>query len=332
MSKKQQPPFDPNYGLNPEEVPHDWEYGRGPTVQSRVTSLGRNNQEFLKKVRGESSSLRCVYSLLTLSLARSLSYLKMNSTSDGASSAGDRVMSLGREKMELVSGGVVDSDLKKKNLRQDSESESESESDDSDDSDSDDPADKSTDLNDADIKQGDDDNATLTTEQISEKKRLMEKEADSLKLLDNDWDTSGWTLPEIESATSTLISEIETGGSVKRRELSLKMVGRLLDRHKEAVNYINKVSESILNKALPMNLTNGIHPHALNLSHLLAFIGHRFADEFSVLGPISKICKILTYEMDLATRVLQWRYEHRVERARVVRTGANDGNEKHRVA
>ena len=87
------------------------------------------------------------------------------------------------------------------------------------------------------------------------------------------------------------------------------MVGRLLDRHKEAVNYINKVSESILNKALPFILTNGIHPHALNLSHLLAFIGPRFADEFSVLGPIAKICKIMTYEMDLAARVLQWRYK-----------------------
>ena len=67
------------------------------------------------------------------------------------------------------------------------------------------------------------------------------------------------------------------------------MVNRLLDRHTEAFNFVNKVSESILNKALPNILVGGIHPHALNLSHLLASIAPRFADGFSTLGPVSKV-------------------------------------------
>ena len=281
-----------------------------------MTIIGSSNKKFLSRMGSESNA--------------------------GRDEAGDRVRKMGSEKMALVSGDVVDEEVerlrrgklgsnedagkgnnnkKKKHHRHrhhhhqindGSDSSSSSDSDSSSSSSDSDGDDEEI------FKQTDEDDATLTPTQLEERKRSAEKEADSLKLLDNDWDTSGWTLPEIESATSTLISEIETTDSEKRRALSLKMIGRILDRHKEAVNYINKVSESILNKALPNILTGGIHPHALNLSHLLAFIGPRFADEFSVLGPIGRICKIMTYEMDLATRLLQWRYKCRRLRRELV--------------
>ena len=88
---------------------------------------------------------------------------------------------------------------------------------------------------------------------------------------------------------------------------SIRMLMRLLDRHQEAVSYVEKVAESILNKAFPAILVDGIKPEALNLSHLLAAIAPRFANIFSMLGPIARICKILNNEVDLAARVLQWR-------------------------
>ena len=74
------------------------------------------------------------------------------------------------------------------------------------------------------------------------------------------------------------------------------------------------MSESILNKAFPGILVDGIAQEALNLSHLLAAICPRFADTFSMLGPIKKVCKILTHEMALAASLLQWR--HKVRRLR----------------
>lgn len=52
-------------------------------------------------------------------------------------------------------------------------------------------------------------------------------------------------------------------------------------------------------------------PEALNLSHLLAALAPRFADSFSLLGPIARVCKILTNEMDLAAQLLQWRHKVR---------------------
>ncbi|GMH76323.1 hypothetical protein TL16_g07037 [Triparma laevis f. inornata] len=140
------------------------------------------------------------------------------------------------------------------------------------------------------------------------KNKKDEAEEDENSMLDNDWDTSEWTMQEIESACSTLITECEAPRSEKRQQLSIRMLLRLLDRHQEAVAYVEKVSESILNKAFPAILVYGISEEALNLSHLLAAIAPRFADVFSMLGPIGNICKILTQELDLAASILQWKY------------------------
>lgn len=62
--------------------------------------------------------------------------------------------------------------------------------------------------------------------------------SDTAAMLDLDWDTSTWSLNEIESACSTLLTECETAASAKRRGLSMKMLLRLMDRHKSAVRYV----------------------------------------------------------------------------------------------
>ncbi|GMH72912.1 hypothetical protein TrST_g2508 [Triparma strigata] len=268
---------DPNFGLPPEEVPHDWEFKEGADTFARVTKIGRSNQEFLQKLEGE--------------------------TVDGTGSdqSWKVVKEMGKESLELRSGTEVDDEIarqeKLKRMRaagilttdpdeDKEEGDSDEASDDSSDSDSDEePA-----------------------AETPQKNAKDEAEEDENSMLDNDWDTSEWSMQEIESACSTLITECESPSSEKRQQLSIRMLLRLLDRHQEAVAYVEKVSESLLNKAFPAILVDGISEEALNLSHLLAAIAPRFADGFSMLGPIGNICKILTQELDLAAHILQWRY------------------------
>ncbi len=278
-------PDDPNFGMPPEEVPHDWEFAQGQDTFARVSKVGRSNIDFLSRMEGDVADA-------------------------GDDAKWEVVRAIGEESLEIVPGSVVDDEAKRverlKRLKanggiaegfQEEEDDEKKGSDveDSDDSDSD---------SDSDYSAADLDKRTKEEEELE----------DENNMLDNDWDTSEWTMQEIESACSTLITECETKASKKRQELSIRMLIRLLDRHQEAVSYVNKVSESILNKAFPGILVDGIHPHALNLSHLLAAIAPRFADSFSMLGPIAKVCKILTYEMDLAARVLQWRHKLRKQR------------------
>ena len=44
------PNHDPNFGLPPEEVPHDWEYAQGSDTFKRVSKIGRSNMDFLEKL------------------------------------------------------------------------------------------------------------------------------------------------------------------------------------------------------------------------------------------------------------------------------------------
>jgi hypothetical protein len=96
-----------------------------------------------------------------------------------------------------------------------------------------------------------------------------EEEEDENNMLDNDWDTSEWSMQEIESACQTLVRECELKSSKKRQGLSIRMLTRLLDRHQEAVGYIEKISESLLNKAFPGILVDGIGEMRRCITHVI---------------------------------------------------------------
>ena len=75
---------DPNFGMNPEEVPSDWELGQGPSEQERISKIGKSNLQFLEKINVKST----------------------NNQWQG-------VKQLGKEAMELVSGDVVEEEERK---------------------------------------------------------------------------------------------------------------------------------------------------------------------------------------------------------------------------
>eukprot|EP00520_Triparma_pacifica_P017703 CAMPEP_0118632080 /NCGR_PEP_ID=MMETSP0785-20121206/248_1 /TAXON_ID=91992 /ORGANISM="Bolidomonas pacifica, Strain CCMP 1866" /LENGTH=1362 /DNA_ID=CAMNT_0006522815 /DNA_START=272 /DNA_END=4358 /DNA_ORIENTATION=- len=269
-----QPPHDPNFGLPPEEVPHDWEFNIGDDTFKRVVTVGRSNLDFLARMEGETAT------------------------------GGDDQN--GKTSLELRDGGEIDEEEARKERAKRLKAAGIKISDE--DILSDDDESKKEDSDDSD-----DDSSVYSASEAPNGPggAANEEEEDENNMLDNDWDTSEWTMQEIESACQTLVRECELKSSKKRQELSIRMLIRLLDRHQEAVAYIEKVSESLLNKAFPGILVDGIAPEALNLSHCLAALAPRFADSFSLLGPIARVCKILTNEMDLAAQLLQWRYKVR---------------------
>lgn len=188
---------DPNFGLPPEEVPHDWELKEGSSTFSRVSKIGRSNQEFLSKLGSN------------------------NADTDGWKV----VKEMGKESLELRAGSEVDDEIarqeKLKRMRAagiltTDPDDDKSEKDEDDDSSSDSDSDSDEEAADA-----------------PKKNKKDEAEEDENSMLDNDWDTSEWTMQEIESACSTLITECEAPRSEKRQQLSIRMLLRLLDRHQE---------------------------------------------------------------------------------------------------
>ena len=327
MSKP--PPFDPNFGLPPEEVPHDWEFNIGDDTFKRVSKVGKSNLDFLSRMEGETSAGGNDQKWKMISdIGASSLELRDGAEIDEEEARKERAKRLKAAGIKTADEHILSDDDKSKNEDED---------------DSDDDSSTSS--------------GSSTSSSPGAGSAENEEEEDENNMLDNDWDTSEWSMQEvricgkveknappsilppapailwpslhsslltqppprlaslvssqIESACQTLVRECELKSSKKRQELSIRMLTRLLDRHQEAVGYIEKISESLLNKAFPGILVDGIAPEALNLSHLLAALAPRFADSFSLLGPIARVCKILTNEMDLAAQLLQWRHKVR---------------------
>jgi hypothetical protein len=69
-------------------------------------------------------------------------------------------------------------------------------------------------------------------------------------VLDEDWDTSDWTPPEIEAACETLIAECEDQEDPKRTAQVKRMLIRLIKRHTEAVQFVETAMETLILKGL----------------------------------------------------------------------------------
>ena len=128
--------------------------------------------------------------------------------------------------------------------------------------------------------------------------------ADINAILDADYDTSTWSVHEIESACNTLLVECETTSVVRRRVLATRMLLRLMDRHHEAQKYVEVAFETVVNRGVP-TMAYGISDKTFHVAHLLAAVGSRLADKLSTLNIVPRVVKMLAREGDLAAKVLQ---------------------------
>jgi hypothetical protein len=98
--------------------------------------------------------------------------------------------------------------------------------------------------------------------------------ADINAILDADYDTSVWSVHEIESACNTLLAECESTLVIRRRALSTRMLLRLVDRHQEARKFVEVAFETIVNRGIP-SMSYGISNQTFCVAHLLAAVRPR---------------------------------------------------------
>jgi hypothetical protein len=155
------------------------------------------------------------------------------------------------------------------------------------------------------------------------------------KVLDEDWDTSSWTPPEIEAACETLINvssscshtgrrespltrlvlqECEDSDNLKRTVQAKRMLLRLLTRHKVAVEYVETSLETLVLKGMrTAGKKQDFDPTVtFRVADLLASVSECLADKMSRLMAVTKVIRCLVHEMDAGVRLCQhfWRMHH----------------------
>ncbi|KAH8083915.1 hypothetical protein JL720_8156 [Aureococcus anophagefferens] len=136
---------------------------------------------------------------------------------------------------------------------------------------------------------------------------LTAEEKQTNLMMDMDWDTTQWSLREIEAACSALVQEIKDcpldGPGQKRRDYSQQMLLRLCNRHVEALYYFERVLESMVNHSLP-GLSYGLDQHRANLARC-SRRWLRSAQRLLDIKTIRRVIDILLVEPNLAANIIQ---------------------------
>ena len=127
--------------------------------------------------------------------------------------------------------------------------------------------------------------------------------------MDLDWDTSTWTQEEIESGCETLITIFQKGDATEAYEdQALKMLDKLMQRHKSAVSFMRKNIETLLSKTISRRVNNGKSGGILPLLNILNICTSRFAKELSMSNSVGRLFEMLLLENRLAVTLIQHCY------------------------
>ncbi|KAE9024143.1 hypothetical protein PF005_g4495 [Phytophthora fragariae] len=128
-------------------------------------------------------------------------------------------------------------------------------------------------------------------------------------LMDQEWDTRAWNATKIQTAVDTLYEEIEHCEEDSRRDLATKMLLRLMEKHEDAVDYVETSLPSLTNKAFRTlsKLTN--NTKIFRMARLVAVLAEWFAHVLSSENAAIKSIGCLLRETELCARILQhhWR-------------------------
>lgn len=135
----------------------------------------------------------------------------------------------------------------------------------------------------------------------------LDAEDSEAQMMDMDWDTSDWSLRQIEKGCDVLICECRRAerspSGVRRRDFAQRMLARLIDRHLEARSYMERELENVVKHALP-NPVYGLDDEALNMAPLLASLT-TFAAPLVEMNTARRLVQLLLVEPNLAARLIQ---------------------------
>lgn len=144
-----------------------------------------------------------------------------------------------------------------------------------------------------------------------------EEEEDSVKtderianmIMDQEWDTRAWNAIKIQTAIETLYTEIEHSDDESRRKLATSMLVRLMQTHKDAVEYVETSLPSLTNKAFCTLSKRTNNSRIYRLIELIAVLAAWFAHVLSNENVLSKISTSLLRETEVCAQLLQhhWR-------------------------
>ncbi|KAJ1457690.1 hypothetical protein M885DRAFT_514713 [Pelagophyceae sp. CCMP2097] len=135
-------------------------------------------------------------------------------------------------------------------------------------------------------------------------------QSDTDLMMDMDWDTSTWSLREIEKGCATLIRECKaaapTVAGQARRAFAERMLVRLVDRHRAALQYVARSLENLVDHALP-GPASPLDDRCFNLAPLLAKLAplHRFAEQLLRLQCVRRVVGLLLRTAHRAAAVVQ---------------------------
>ena len=133
--------------------------------------------------------------------------------------------------------------------------------------------------------------------------------------MDADWNTDGWSAREIESALNALMREVRlaplTAEGQKRRERAQTMLVRLLKRHREAVQYVERILEGLCHRGLPAAVGHMADGEPLNLAPLLAALApvKDFSRRLLDVHAVRRACRCLARRPNLAAAIIQCRVQ-----------------------
>ena len=148
------------------------------------------------------------------------------------------------------------------------------------------------------------------------KPRLPQKEV-KVDLLDEDgftialdleWDTSTWGNTEIEAGTEALINVFDAQVGPHRRQQAVRMLNKMLERHKVAEKTLQKNIAPMMHRAMSRRIKGGKCLAALNVLFALHTAMSRFYFEISSNNFMEKFWNMVQMEAHLAATIIQHAY------------------------
>lgn len=132
--------------------------------------------------------------------------------------------------------------------------------------------------------------------------------------LDLEWDTSTWGNDEIEAGCEALLTVFHKQLTTERRAQAVRMLLKLMERHKVAVTYFRLNIQSIMYKSVAKRLKGGTTTALLELLYVVQACLSRFSYEISSHSFISLFFEMLLIESRMAAQLIQ--HVFRVHRER----------------
>lgn len=156
---------------------------------------------------------------------------------------------------------------------------------------------------------------------LRRKIKVRELEEGMLSIvMDQEWDTSGWSQDMIIAGCEALILifyDPDSSASLDRKERAVYMLQKLISRHDTAEKYVRRNIEMMIGQAANRLIKNGRSAGQLDLLYVLHACRDKFQNDLSVFNFTGKAHEMMMLESRLAAILIQHSYRARLDRKKI---------------